>query len=153
MTISNHFLDYATAQDDIDEATAVVISETSINGETVQVIEVSTVISTLSFEVAGGSITLLDTSPRVVADTILNGPTVDPVAGAALRGAMRTRLITERAGINSADDADHALYLLMAAAKVRPEDINYMARYGRGLICLTISRERCAQFSRRRGPV
>ncbi len=36
--------------------------------------------------------------------------------------------------------------LLMAASKVRPEDINYMARYGRGLICLTISRERCAQL-------
>jgi 3,4-dihydroxy 2-butanone 4-phosphate synthase/GTP cyclohydrolase II len=36
--------------------------------------------------------------------------------------------------------------LLMAAQKVRPEDINYMARYGRGLICLTISRERCAQL-------
>ena len=36
--------------------------------------------------------------------------------------------------------------LLMAAAKVRSEDINYMARYGRGLICLTISRERCAQL-------
>ena len=36
--------------------------------------------------------------------------------------------------------------LLMAAEKVRPEDINYMARYGRGLICLTISRERCAQL-------
>ena len=27
--------------------------------------------------------------------------------------------------------------LLMAAALVRPEDINFMARYGRGLICLT----------------
>ena len=36
--------------------------------------------------------------------------------------------------------------LLMAAVKVRSEDINYMARYGRGLICLTISRERCAQL-------
>ena len=36
--------------------------------------------------------------------------------------------------------------LLMAAERVRPEDINYMARYGRGLICLTISRERCAQL-------
>jgi len=36
--------------------------------------------------------------------------------------------------------------LLMAAEKVRPEDINYMARYGRGLICLTISRNRCAQL-------
>ncbi len=36
--------------------------------------------------------------------------------------------------------------LIMAAAKVRPEDINYMARYGRGLICLTLTRDRCAQL-------
>src|SRR5688500_15924911 len=36
--------------------------------------------------------------------------------------------------------------LLMAAERVRPEDINYMARYGRGLICLTMTRERCAQL-------
>ena len=36
--------------------------------------------------------------------------------------------------------------LIMAAEKVRPEDINYMARYGRGLICLTLSRERCSQL-------
>lgn len=36
--------------------------------------------------------------------------------------------------------------LIMAAGKVRPEDINYMARYGRGLICLTLSRERCSQL-------
>jgi len=36
--------------------------------------------------------------------------------------------------------------LLMAAEKVRPEDINYMATHGRGLICLTLSRERCAQL-------
>ena len=36
--------------------------------------------------------------------------------------------------------------LLMAASKVQPEHINYMATHGRGLICLTISRERCAQL-------
>jgi 3,4-dihydroxy 2-butanone 4-phosphate synthase / GTP cyclohydrolase II len=36
--------------------------------------------------------------------------------------------------------------LLMAAGCVRPEDINFMARYGRGLICLTLMRERCAQL-------
>lgn len=36
--------------------------------------------------------------------------------------------------------------LLMAAEKVRPEDINYMATHGRGLICLTLSQERCAQL-------
>ncbi|MDJ0711443.1 MAG: bifunctional 3,4-dihydroxy-2-butanone-4-phosphate synthase/GTP cyclohydrolase II [Woeseiaceae bacterium] len=36
--------------------------------------------------------------------------------------------------------------LIMAAAKVRPEDINYMATHGRGLICLTMERERCKQL-------
>jgi len=36
--------------------------------------------------------------------------------------------------------------LLMAAAKVTPADINFMARYGRGLICLTLSAERCEQL-------
>jgi 3,4-dihydroxy 2-butanone 4-phosphate synthase/GTP cyclohydrolase II len=34
----------------------------------------------------------------------------------------------------------------MAAAKVRPEDVNFMARYGRGLICLTLTPERCRQL-------
>jgi 3,4-dihydroxy 2-butanone 4-phosphate synthase/GTP cyclohydrolase II len=36
--------------------------------------------------------------------------------------------------------------LLMAAQHVRPEDVNYMATHGRGLICLTLTRERCAQL-------
>ena len=36
--------------------------------------------------------------------------------------------------------------LLMAASRVRSEDINYMARYGRGLICLTLTRGRCGQL-------
>ena len=36
--------------------------------------------------------------------------------------------------------------LIMAAEKVRPQDINYMATHGRGLVCLTLSRERCKQL-------
>ncbi len=36
--------------------------------------------------------------------------------------------------------------LLMAAGLVRAEDINFMARYGRGLICLTLTKERCEQL-------
>ena len=36
--------------------------------------------------------------------------------------------------------------LIMAANRVRPEDINFMAQYGRGLICLTLSRDRCHQL-------
>jgi 3,4-dihydroxy 2-butanone 4-phosphate synthase/GTP cyclohydrolase II len=36
--------------------------------------------------------------------------------------------------------------LVMAASLVRAEDINFMARYGRGLICLTLMRERCERL-------
>ena len=36
--------------------------------------------------------------------------------------------------------------LLMAAQATRAVDINFMARYGRGLICLTLTRERCARL-------
>ena len=44
------------------------------------------------------------------------------------------------------EDRENEGDLIMAAAKVRPEDINYMARYGRGLICLTLTRSRCQQL-------
>ena len=36
--------------------------------------------------------------------------------------------------------------LIMPAESVTPEAINFMARYGRGLICMPITRERCAQL-------
>ncbi|MCP4301438.1 MAG: 3,4-dihydroxy-2-butanone-4-phosphate synthase [Gammaproteobacteria bacterium] len=36
--------------------------------------------------------------------------------------------------------------LIMAAEKVRAEDVNYMATHGRGLVCLTLGRERCKQL-------
>ena len=35
---------------------------------------------------------------------------------------------------------------MIAAEMVRADDINYMARHARGLICLTLTRERCAQL-------
>ncbi len=44
------------------------------------------------------------------------------------------------------EDRENEGDLLMAAAKVRPEDINFMARFGRGLICLTLTRSRCQQL-------
>ncbi len=36
--------------------------------------------------------------------------------------------------------------LVMAAEKVTPEAINFMAKYGRGLICLTLTPERCEEL-------
>jgi len=44
------------------------------------------------------------------------------------------------------EDRENEGDLVMAAACARPEDINFMARYGRGLICLTLTQERCQRL-------
>ncbi len=44
------------------------------------------------------------------------------------------------------EDRENEGDLLMAAEHVTPEAINFMARYGRGLICLTLTRERCERL-------
>ncbi|MFO1417341.1 MAG: bifunctional 3,4-dihydroxy-2-butanone-4-phosphate synthase/GTP cyclohydrolase II [Methylotetracoccus sp.] len=44
------------------------------------------------------------------------------------------------------DDRENEGDLVMAAQHTRAEDINFMARYGRGLICLTLTRDRCQQL-------
>ncbi len=41
------------------------------------------------------------------------------------------------------EDRENEGDLVMPAAHVTPEAINFMARYGRGLICLPMTRERC----------
>ena len=44
------------------------------------------------------------------------------------------------------EDRENEGDIVMAAEFVRPEDINFMARYARGLICLTLTRDRCRQL-------
>jgi len=44
------------------------------------------------------------------------------------------------------EDRENEGDILMAAEAVTPDDINFMARYGRGLICLTLSEKRCKQL-------
>ena len=44
------------------------------------------------------------------------------------------------------EDRENEGDLVMAASFTRPEDVNFMARYGRGLICLTLTQERCQQL-------
>ncbi len=64
-----------------------------------------------------------------------------------------TKLLTVEEAINQLSDGRQIILvddedrenegdLCMAAAKVTPDDINFMARFGRGLICLTISGDR-----------
>ena len=44
------------------------------------------------------------------------------------------------------EDRENEGDLLMAADQVTPEAINFMAKYGRGLICLTLSKEHCERL-------
>jgi len=44
------------------------------------------------------------------------------------------------------EDRENEGDLIMAAECARAEDVNFMARYGRGLICLTLTRDRCRQL-------
>ncbi len=45
------------------------------------------------------------------------------------------------------EDRENEGDLVMAAACVRPEDVNFMAKEGRGLICLTLTQARCKQLN------
>jgi 3,4-dihydroxy 2-butanone 4-phosphate synthase/GTP cyclohydrolase II len=45
------------------------------------------------------------------------------------------------------EDRENEGDLVMAASHVRPEDINFMASHGRGLVCMTMTRERCEQLA------
>jgi 3,4-dihydroxy 2-butanone 4-phosphate synthase/GTP cyclohydrolase II len=44
------------------------------------------------------------------------------------------------------EDRENEGDLIMAAELVRADDINFMARYGRGLICLTLTKEHCERL-------
>lgn len=45
------------------------------------------------------------------------------------------------------EDRENEGDLIMAASMVRAVDINFMARYGRGLICVTLTKERCQRLN------
>lgn len=45
------------------------------------------------------------------------------------------------------EDRENEGDLLMVASLTRPEDINFMVKEGRGLVCLTLTRERCRQLN------
>src|SRR5215212_3620663 len=67
---------------------------------------------------------------------------ISPVSDiiAVLKAGRMAVLIDEEDRENEGD-------LLLAAEFVTPDAINFMARYGRGLICLTLTEERCRQLN------
>jgi 3,4-dihydroxy 2-butanone 4-phosphate synthase/GTP cyclohydrolase II len=58
---------------------------------------------------------------------------------AELRAGRMVILVDEEDRENEGD-------LVLAADHVTPEAVNFMARYGRGLVCLTLTRERCERL-------
>jgi 3,4-dihydroxy 2-butanone 4-phosphate synthase/GTP cyclohydrolase II len=45
------------------------------------------------------------------------------------------------------EDRENEGDLVIASSMVRPEDINFMIKHARGLVCLTMTRERCEQLN------
>jgi 3,4-dihydroxy 2-butanone 4-phosphate synthase/GTP cyclohydrolase II len=45
------------------------------------------------------------------------------------------------------EDRENEGDLLMASTAVTADDVNFMARYGRGLICITLTEQRCRQLN------
>ena len=45
------------------------------------------------------------------------------------------------------EDRENEGDLTMAAEKITPDAINYMAKFGRGLICLALTEQRCDELS------
>ena len=74
-------------------------------------------------------------------NTPLTPAPISPVEDivAELRAGRMVILVDEEDRENEGD-------LVLAADHVTPEAINFMARYGRGLICLTLTRERCERL-------
>ena len=68
-------------------------------------------------------------------------PLISPVEDivADMRAGRMVILVDEEDRENEGD-------LVLAADHVTPEAINFMARFGRGLICLTLTRERCERL-------
>src|SRR3977135_727810 len=58
---------------------------------------------------------------------------------AAIRRGQMVILMDDKDRENEGD-------LCLAAEKVTPEAINFMAKHGRGLICLTLTEERCKEL-------
>ena len=78
---------------------------------------------------------MTDVLKKSESDNIVEFSSVDEIV-ADLRIGKMVIIVDDEERENEGD-------LLMAADKVTAEDINFMAKYGRGLICLTLTQSRC----------
>ena len=79
----------------------------------------------------------------------MNAPLSSPAAASAISPVPD--IVAELAAgrmviLVDEEDRENEGDLILAADHVTPEAINFMARFGRGLICLTLTRERCERL-------
>jgi len=72
---------------------------------------------------------------------------IDPSPFATVEEAVEEVLQGRMIILVDDEDRENEGDLTMAAEKVTPEAINFMAKYGRGLICLALTEERCEQLN------
>ena len=70
-------------------------------------------------------------------------PTTEPVAISPVEDIVADMRAGRVVILVDEEDRENEGDLVLAADHVTPEAINFMARFGRGLICLTLTRERC----------
>ena len=77
-------------------------------------------------------------TPPATAPFLANISPVEDIV-AEMRAGRMVILVDEEDRENEGD-------LVLAADHVTPEAVNFMARFGRGLICLTLTRDRCERL-------
>jgi len=78
----------------------------------------------------------------------MNAPeTLAPVAISPVEAIVADMRAGRMVILVDEEDRENEGDLVLAADHVTPEAINFMARFGRGLICLTLTRERCERLN------
>jgi len=73
--------------------------------------------------------------------------TVDPKAFCSVEEAVEEIRQGRMIVLVDDEDRENEGDLTMAAEKITPDAINFMAKYGRGLICLTLTEQRCDELN------
>jgi 3,4-dihydroxy 2-butanone 4-phosphate synthase / GTP cyclohydrolase II len=73
--------------------------------------------------------------------------TMDPNAFASVEEAVEEIRQGRMIVLVDDEDRENEGDLTMAAEKITPEAINYMAKFGRGLICLALTEQRCDELN------
>jgi 3,4-dihydroxy 2-butanone 4-phosphate synthase / GTP cyclohydrolase II len=71
----------------------------------------------------------------------------EPIAFATVEEAVEEIRQGRMVVLVDDEDRENEGDLTMAAEKITPEAVNFMAKFGRGLICLTLTEERCEQLN------